>query len=116
MPMGLICLCKAVHENQYGKGLWAKIPADGKTAVTKPTLMGQDEARKNIWQDVKTDVPNRDLKAMVESYKTRAPQEKATQPRESAREKLDALVKDTAAKVSPEKPKAKSKAKKGPEL
>ena len=25
---------KAVHENQYGKGLWAKIPADGKTTVT----------------------------------------------------------------------------------
>ncbi len=33
------------------------------------------------------------------------------------REKLDALVKDTAAKLSPEKtPRAKSKAKKGPEL
>ena len=53
---------------------------------------------------------------MVEAYKTRTPQEKAAQPRESAREKLDALVKDTAAKVSPEKPKAKNKSKKGPEL
>ena len=107
---------KAVHENQYGKGLWAKIPADGKTTVTKPTLMGQDEAGKNVWQDVKTDVPNRDLKAMVESYKTRAPQEKAAEHRESAREKLDALAKETAAKVSIDKPKAKTKAKKGPEL
>ena len=53
---------------------------------------------------------------MVESYKTRVPQEKVAKPRESAREKLDALVKDTVAKVSLEKPKAKSKAKKGPEL
>ena len=106
---------KAVHENQYGKGLWAKIPAEGKTTVTKPTLMGQDEAGKNVWQDVKTDVPNRDLKAMVESYKTRAPQEKA-EHRESARDKLDALAKETAAKVSIDKPKAKTKAKKGPEL
>lgn len=53
---------------------------------------------------------------MVEAYKTRVPQEKAARPRESAREKLDALVKDTAAKVSPEKPKAKTKSKKGPEL
>ena len=101
---------KAVHENQYGKGLWVKIPADASTTVSKPTLMGQDEAGKNIWQDVKTQVPNRDLKAMVESYKTRAPQ-----ARESTRERLDALVKDTAAKVSVEKPKAKGKAK-GPEL
>ena len=107
---------KAVHENQYGKGLWAKIPADGTTTVTKPTLMGQDDAGKNVWQDVKTEVPNRDLKAMVEAYKTRGPQEKTTEHRESAREKLDALVKDTAAKVSIDKPKAKTKAKKGPEL
>ena len=65
-------------------------------------------------------VPNQELKSMVEAYKTRAPQardQRAAEPRESAREKLDTLVKDTAAKVSPEKtPKAKSKAKTGPEL
>ena len=53
-------------------------------------------------------------------YKTRTPQgrdQKAAEPRESAREKLDALVEDTASKLIPEKtPKAKSKTKKGPEL
>ena len=107
---------KAAHENQYGKGLWAKIPADGTTVVTKPMLQGQDDRGKNIWQDVKTQVPNTELKAMVESYKTRAPQEKFAQPKESAREKLDALVKDTASKVAVDKPKAKTKSKKGPEL
>ena len=107
---------KAVHENQYGKGLWTKISADGSTVVTKPTLQGQDDKGKNIWKDVKTQVPNTELKAMVESYKTRTPQEKPAQPRESAREKLDALVKDTASKVAVDKPKAKTKSKKGPEL
>ena len=56
---------KAVHENQYGKGLWAKIPADGTTVVTKPVLVGQDEAGKNVWEDQKTKVPNRELKGMV---------------------------------------------------
>ena len=106
---------KAVHENQYGKGLWAKIPAEGSTVVTKPVLKGQDEQGKNIWEDVKTKVPNKELKGMVEAYKTRDPQTREAQPRESAREKLDALVKDTAAKLTPEKtPKAKSK--KAPEL
>lgn len=65
---------------------------------------------------MKTQVPNTELKAMVEAYKTRAPQAKETQPRKSAREKLDALVKDTAAKVAVDKPKAKTKLKKGPEL
>ena len=61
---------------------------------------------------MKTQVPNSELKAMVESYKTRAPQAKESQPRE----KLDALVKDTAAKVAVDKPKAKNKSKKGTEL
>jgi len=111
---------KSVHENQYGKGLWAKIPAEGTTVVTKPTLKGQDDKGRNIWDNVKTNVPNRELKSMVEAYKTRTPQArepKTAAPRESAREKLDALVKDTAEKLSPDKPpKAKSKAKKGPEL
>ena len=111
---------KSVHENQYGKGLWAKIPADGTTVVTKPTLKGQDDKGRNIWDNVKRNVPNRELKSMVEAYKTRTPQArepKTEAPRESAREKLDALVKDTAEKLSPDKPpKAKSKAKKGPEL
>ena len=112
---------KSVHENQYGKGLWAKIPAGGTTVVTKPTLKGQDDKGRNIWDNVKTNVPNRELKSMVEAYKTRAPQArepKTDSPRESAREKLDALVKDTADKLSPDKqPKNRGKTKaKGPEL
>ena len=103
-------------DSRYSKGLWAKIPADGTTVVTKPTLMGLDEAGKIIWQDVKNQVPNRDLKAMVESYKTREPQAKEGQHRASARDELNALVKDTAAKVAADKPKAKTKSKKGPAL
>ena len=112
---------KTVHENQYGKGLWAKIPADGTTVVTKPTLKGQDDKGRNIWDNVKTNVPNRELKSMVEAYKTRTPQArepKTDAPRESAREKLDSLVKDTADKLSPDnQPKVRGKTKtKTPEL
>ena len=109
---------KAVHENQYGKGLWAKLPADGSTVVTKPILKGKDDAGKNIWEDLRTKVTNQDLKSMVEAYKTRTPQTRDRQPGESAREKLDSLVKDTADKLSPDKqPKARGKTKtKGPEL
>ena len=65
---------------------------------------------------MRTQVPNRDLKAMVEAYKTREPQAKEAQHRASARDELNALVKDTAAKVSIDKPKDKTKSKKGPEL
>ena len=57
---------------------------------------------------------------MVEAYKTRVPQardQRAAEPRESAREKLDALVKETASKLTPDKaPKTKTKSRKGPEL
>ena len=75
-----------------------------------------NETVKNIWENKKTQVPNRELKTMVESYRAKTPQEKAPESRESAIKKLDALVKDTAAKVSGDKSKAKAKAKKGPEL
>ena len=97
------------------------IAVDGDEPEENPVRTGHVRTNgKNIWEDQKTRVPNQELKSMVEAYKTRAPQardQKATEPRESAREKLDALVKDTASKVSPEKtPKAKSKAKTGPEL
>ena len=76
---------------------------------------------RNIWDNVKTNVPNRELKSMVEAYKTRTPQArepKTDAPRESAREKLDSLVKDTADKLSPDKqPKVRGKTKtKTPEL
>ena len=38
-----------VHENQYGKGLWAKIPADGTTTVTKAVQVGERDG-KRLWE------------------------------------------------------------------
>ena len=102
---------KAVHENQYGKGLWAKIPAEGTTTVTKPVKTGQDENGKNIWNDVKIQMPNKELKEKVEAYKNKAPQGRESETKESAREKLDALAKETSEKVSADKPKTKPKSK-----
>ena len=62
---------KHVHENQYGKGLWAKIPANGHTTVSRPFLAGKDENGRNIWDAERREVPNRELKEMVEYYKSR---------------------------------------------
>ena len=104
---------KSVHENHFGKGLWAKIPADGATIVTKPVLQGVDQTGKNIWQDVKTRVPNNELKEMVEAYKARIPQ--ARKPEEKSAqtgEKADTAAKDAVYKaVSEVQVKTKSKAK-----
>ena len=82
---------KSVHENQYGKGLWAKIPADGITTVTKPVAVGEQDG-KRIWEDQKTAVPNRQLKGMVEAYKSKG--------RESALGKLNELSSQVAEKLS----------------
>ena len=96
----------AIHENQFGKGLWAKILADAHTTVTKPERIEGFDGEV-AWENRKVSVPNRDLKAMVEAYKTRNPQRGEGETRESAREKLDSLVKETAAKLSPEQKFAK---------
>lgn len=71
---------KSVHENQFGKGLWAKIPAEGHTTVSKSFLAGKDENGKNIWEKDKRSVPNRELKEMVEFYKERGEKEREAAP------------------------------------
>ena len=90
---------KAVHDNQYGKGLWAKIPAEGTTTVTKSVLTeGKDGKR--IWENERTLVPNRELKARVEAYKHRN--------RESALDQLGQMTKK-AGEQRPDPAKAKGK-------
>ena len=76
-----------VHENQYGKGLWAKLPENGHTGIQKPVCRGQDENGKNIWENQKSVVPNAELKAMVEAYKNKtrgSVTEKLSKDQESA--------------------------------
>ena len=60
-----------VHEDKFGKGMWMKIPADGQTRVSRSVITGKDEQGKNIYQSTSRMVSNRDLKSMMESYKTR---------------------------------------------
>ncbi len=59
------------HDNQFGKGMWCKLPENGSTTVMKSVARGVDEQGKTIWENEKTKVPNKELKAMVEAYKTR---------------------------------------------
>ena len=60
-----------VHEDKYGKGMWMKLPADGQTRVSRSVITGKDENGKNIYEKTSRVVPNRELKSMMESYKTR---------------------------------------------
>ena len=61
-----------VHENQFGKGMWCKLPAEGHTTLRRNVKIGQDEQGKPVWDIEKTKVANKDLKKMVEAYKERS--------------------------------------------
>lgn len=95
-----------VHENQYGKGMWCKLPAEGHTTLRRSMRTGVDDAGKPLWETVKTQVSNRELKDMVEHYKTR---DKSSM-KEKLSEKQDELAKSE--KKAPEKAADKSKASK----
>ena len=69
-----------VHENQYGKGVWIKLPAEGHTTLRRSVVIGEKPDGKKEWGTEKTSVSNADLKKMVEAYKER--------PKESVRGRL----------------------------
>lgn len=62
---------KMIHDNKFGKGVWMKLPEDQTTRVSKPFIVmtGPDGQRR--WDRNVRDVPNTELKAMMEAYKTR---------------------------------------------
>ena len=62
---------KMIHENKFGKGLWMKLPANESTRLSRSVNAGKDESGKNIWKKEFRVVSNTELKAMLESYKTR---------------------------------------------
>ena len=39
----------AVHEDQFGKGMWMKLPAEGHTTVRKDHCIGEGADGKKIW-------------------------------------------------------------------
>ena len=108
-----------VHENQFGKGMWCKLPAEGSTTVTKSVAKGVDEQGKTIWENEKRKVPNTELKSMVEAYKTKDRSQENTQtdvqdkPQEKTEnkvEKAETKVQDKAV-ISQEKVADKQKGK-----
>ena len=84
---------KMVHENQFGKGLWVKLPADGKTTVTNRERVGEGPDGKGIWEDKKREVPNRELKSMMEPWKNRDKNSVLSQLSDIKKEPTAAIVK-----------------------
>lgn len=94
-----------VHENQFGKGMWCKLPANGSTTVQRSVKVGQDEQGKPIWDTEKTKIPNKELKKMVEAYKDRS------RDRVSMKEKLSEKKAVVAEQKPAEKYQTKAKSK-----
>ena len=96
--MSFVLPAKAVHENQYGKGLWAKIPTDGSTTVSQSVKRGEEDG-KAIWERVDTVLSNTQLKGLVESYKGKEERGVDTpEPKRSTLEELKAKKKEVASK------------------
>lgn len=93
-----------IHENKFGNGVWMKLPEDGTTRITKPVVARtREDGRKEWSKDVK-EVPNTELKELMEVYKTRN--------KESLLGNLEDKKKESArqpVKPKPEKTKAASK-------
>ena len=67
----IVVAANHVHEDKFGKGMWMKVAADGQTRVSRSVAVGQDEQGKKTYSRSSRVVPNTELKAMLESYKTR---------------------------------------------
>ena len=58
-----------VHDDYYGsKALWAKIPEDGNTTLTRSVRPSVEDG---TWSKDERKVDNKTLKSMVEAYKTK---------------------------------------------
>lgn len=58
-----------VHNNQFGKGVWMKLPADGTTKLSSSIRDGQDASGNAIWRRESREVINIELKSPMEAYK-----------------------------------------------
>lgn len=93
---------KMIHDNKFGKGVWMKLPEDGTTKVSKPVILGEKEDGKKEWGNDVREVPNTELKEMMESYKTKE--------RDSLLGNLDEKKQEAANQpVKPKPEKAKNK-------
>ena len=90
---------KMIHDNKFGKGVWMKLPEDQTTRVSKPFIVTTGPDGQRRWDRNVRDVPNMELKAMMEAYKTRD----RAGDRESVRDSLQEKKEEAARQ--PEKPK-----------
>lgn len=63
---------KMIHDNQFGKGVWMKLPEDGNDPPFPFSEDRIDETGRSIWGRETREVTNTELKALMESYKDKS--------------------------------------------
>ena len=63
---------RKIHDNQFGKGVWMKLPEYGITRLSRSVKIGIDKAGKAIWGRETHDVTNAQLKLLLEAYKEKS--------------------------------------------
>ena len=63
---------KMIHDNQFGKGVWIKLPEDGTTRLSRSVKTATDETERSIRGRETREVTNTELKALMESYKDKS--------------------------------------------
>lgn len=86
-----------VHDNQYGKGVWMKLPEDGSMRLVRNVITGYDDKGRNIWERQERTVTNKELKALVEFYKERNREQEVSAP-SSGLGQLEAMKAEMAEK------------------
>lgn len=76
----IIVAANHVHENRFGKGMWMKLPADGETKLYVPEVTGQTPDGRNVYKNAVVKMSNTEIKAMLESYKERNPENRVAKP------------------------------------
>lgn len=82
----IIVAANRVHENKFGKGMWMKLPADGQTKLYRSELTGQTPEGKNEYSHTTEMIPNKQLKSMLEQYKTKAVETEKSSLRDALRQ------------------------------
>lgn len=71
---------RIVHENQFGKGVWMKLPANGTISLRRSELQGLSADCQEVYTNTFRKVSNQELKYMLERYKQHSITDALKQP------------------------------------
>lgn len=99
-----------IHEDQFGKGMWMKVPEDGNTTIRKDNPVGEKDGKMQ-YETTEKKIPNTELKSMVEFYKDKSKEAEVEKPVEKTAEKEVAKEEKAPKKQTKEKATAKEEKK-----